>query len=317
MNPGSRMYLTRTADDGVTTVVFGNGVRGMRLPTGVGNVTANYRNGIGRGGNVKAGQISQLLSRPLGVKGVSNPIEASGGADRETLDQARKNAPLAVMALDRLVATRDYADLSRTFAGIGKASAARISSGGAGGVHVTIAGADDIPIRKTDDLYRNLSAALRTFGDPSLAVHVELRELMLLVLSARVRINAVYLWDDVVARVRASLLDRYSFERQELGQSIVLSEVISLIQSQRGVDFVDVDALGAVTQFNASGELRSPQDIAKAMGKVVSTAAASGRPAAFVPVAGIRVSDGAVLPAQICFFIPSLLETLLLNRIED
>ena len=82
-----------------------------------------YRNGIGQPGNVRAEQISLLLSTPLGVKGVINPLRASGGADRESLEQARKNAPLAVMALDRLVSVQDYADFVRTYAGIGKAAA--------------------------------------------------------------------------------------------------------------------------------------------------------------------------------------------------
>ena len=55
---------------------------------------------------------------------------ASGGAGKETRDQARKNAPLAVMALDRLVSVQDYEDFARVFAGIGKARAVELSDGG-------------------------------------------------------------------------------------------------------------------------------------------------------------------------------------------
>ena len=142
----ARKFITRTDDEAKTTVVFGNGEHGARLPTGPENVKAVYRNGIGKPGNVKAGQISLLNTRPLGVKEVINPIRASGGADKEARDQARKNAPLAVMALDRLVSTPDYADFSRTFGGIGKAAAARLGNGRQQLVHVTIAGVDDIPI---------------------------------------------------------------------------------------------------------------------------------------------------------------------------
>ena len=122
--PQDRKFVTRTDDDSKTSVVFGDGKYGLRLPTGVENIKATYRSGIGKAGNVKAGQLSLLSTRPLGVKEVINPIRASGGADKESRDQARKNAPLALMALDRLVSTRDYADFSRTFAGIGKATAA-------------------------------------------------------------------------------------------------------------------------------------------------------------------------------------------------
>lgn len=313
----NRGFVTTTSDDAVTSVVFGNGMTGARLPTGVNNVTAIYRSGIGKPGNVAAGQISQLLSRPLGVKGVNNPIEASGGADRESRDQVRKNAPLAVMALDRIVSTRDYADFSRTFAGIGKAASARLFAGGAEGVYVTIAGVDDIPILTTSDLYANLVAALRTYGNPDLPVHVNLRELLMLVLSARVFPDPDYQWEDVVDRVRAALLDRYSFDNQELGQSVVLSEIIALIQNQRGVKYVDVEALGAVSQLTSGGQLRSPQDISDAAKKVIDDATSRGRPKTFVEVKSIRPGKDSVLPAQIAFFIPTLSETLLLNRIED
>ena len=109
--------------------MFGNGSEGARLPTGIENVRAVYRTGIGKGGNVKAEQISLLSTRPLGAKEVVNPLPASGGADRETRDQARKNAPLAVMALDRLVSVQDYEDFVRVFAGIGKARATELSDG--------------------------------------------------------------------------------------------------------------------------------------------------------------------------------------------
>ncbi|MBO7942391.1 baseplate J/gp47 family protein, partial [Streptomyces sp. S9] len=87
---------------------------------------AQYRNGIGAGGNVRAGQISLLVSRPLGIKDVVNPLRASGGADRESLELIRENAPRSLMALDRLVSLSDYADFTRMFAGIAKADAVRL-----------------------------------------------------------------------------------------------------------------------------------------------------------------------------------------------
>ena len=51
-----------------TTVQFGDGVTGARLPTGQENVRAIYRKGIGLEGLVKAEQLSLLMTRPLGVK---------------------------------------------------------------------------------------------------------------------------------------------------------------------------------------------------------------------------------------------------------
>ena len=39
------------------------------------------------------------------------------------------------------------------------------------------------------------------------------------------------------------LLETFSFERRELGQQVLLSEVIAVMQSIPGVVYVDVDAL--------------------------------------------------------------------------
>ena len=62
------MYITRSDEDGNTVLQFGDGVHGARLPTGQENVRATYRKGVGTGGNVKAGQLTTLLTRPLGLK---------------------------------------------------------------------------------------------------------------------------------------------------------------------------------------------------------------------------------------------------------
>ena len=156
-------------------------------PTGVQNVRAVYRSGIGRSGNVQAGQINLLQTRPLGVAAVVNPLRASGGADRESRDLARENAPLSVMPLDRLVSVQDYADFTRRFAGIAKAVAVASTDGWREVVQLTVAGVDDAPIERTSDLYRNLLAAFRELGDPAVPVQLDARELKLLALSARIR----------------------------------------------------------------------------------------------------------------------------------
>lgn len=251
LGPNDRGYITQINNDDKTSVIFGNGEHGTRLPTGIENVKALYRSGLGKVGNVAAEQISLLATRPLGVKGVINPLSATGGADRDTLDQARRNAPLTVMALDRLVSVQDYADFARTFAGIGKASAVRLSDGRRQLVHVTIAGADNIPIDNTSELYQNLLQALHRHGDPYQPIQLALRELKLMVISAQVRILPNYQWDTVGPEIRDTLLDAFGFERRQLGQDIPLSEVISIIQSVRGVAYVDVNLLDSVSESEA------------------------------------------------------------------
>jgi predicted phage baseplate assembly protein len=239
-----RAYVTMTDDEGKTRAIFGDGRHGARLPTGHENVRATYRAGIGSGGNVRARQISLATTRPLGVKEVVNPLRASGGADPENRDQARRNVPLAVMALDRLVSVPDYADFARTFGGVGKAAATRLGDL----VHVTIAGAADAPIDATSDLYRNLLDALRRYGDPVLNVRLDVRELVALTMQAKVGLQPDYAWESVEPTVRAALLDRFGFERAELGRNVYRSEVVACIQAVRGVAWVDLDLFAGLDE---------------------------------------------------------------------
>ncbi|RUT02476.1 hypothetical protein DSM106972_059540 [Dulcicalothrix desertica PCC 7102] len=321
LKPTERAYITKTGDDSKTTVIFGNGENGARLPTGVENIRAVYRSGIGKVGNVKAEQISLLASRPLGLRSVINPLPATGGADRESRDQARKNAPLAVMALDRLVSVQDYADFARTFAGIAKAGAMLLSDGRRRLVHLTIAGVDDIPIDKQSDLYRNLYQALRLYGASDQPIQLELRELMVIIISAKVKILPDYQWEAVEPQIRQTLLDTFSFEQRELGQDITLSEVISTIQKVAGVDFVDLDILDTVSETEAANPNILTQIFqALAQGKVYprennrenNNSSTETQPRKRITVNLARVKQK-IQPAQIAILTPSQPLTLILN----
>lgn len=244
--PTERVYTTSTASDGKTVVTFGDGVHGARLPTGTENVRARYRVGLGRAGDVKAGQVTQLTTRPLGVNSVTNPVPGTGGADRDGPEVARSNIPLALTALDRLVSVPDYEDFARSYAGIGRASARRLSDGRRQVVHVTVAGVDDSPLLPDNGLLAALHAALAQFGDPQLPVELAVRELVLLIVAVKVKLTPDAAWDLVEPVLRRTLLDRLSVSRRQLGQPAYASEVIAAAQAVPGVDYVDLQAFTGV-----------------------------------------------------------------------
>ncbi len=162
------------------------------------------------------------------------------------------------MALDRLVSTEDYADFSRTFAGIGKAAARRVTDGRRQLVEVTIAGADDIPILTTSDLYRNLLSALHRFGDPYLPIRLVLRSRSALAISANVRLDPDYQWETLEPKIRAALLARFSFARMDLGRTVFQSDAAFLaIQNIPGVVYVDLDVFDKVTDDGLPGPVSS------------------------------------------------------------
>lgn len=248
--PRERLFVTRTDDDGKTTVQFGDGVTGARLPNGQENVRATYRKGIGLEGLVKAGQLSLLLSRPLGVKSVTNPANAEGAADRESLADARANAPLTVLTLDRIVTLRDYQDFVRCYAGVAKALATWTWDGHTRGVFITVAGPAGAEVSLAGNFGDNLMAAVRQAGDPFVPVQIKSykKNAALLRLDARVKVDPDYETASVLTSVEAALRTKFSFDARNFGQPVVSSEVIAVIQSVPGVVAVDLNNIHRVGQ---------------------------------------------------------------------
>jgi predicted phage baseplate assembly protein len=238
--PEERVYVTRIDDAGKSTVIFGDGTTGTRLPTGQENVAAHYRKGIGLPGLVKANQLTQLMTRPLGVKGVANPSAATGAADREQLDDARGNAPLTVLTLDRVVSLQDYEDFARSFSGISKALATWTWSGEKREVFVTIAGVKGAEVKADSTLYENLLKAMREAGNPTVSLVLQSYQPRFFRLSAGIKVDADYLPEKVMAAVEQRLRDSFSFEARAFGQPVNLSEVMAVIHSVTGLVAVDV-----------------------------------------------------------------------------
>jgi predicted phage baseplate assembly protein len=242
-DPQEHVYVTRTGDDEKTTVEFGDGVTGARLPTGQDNIRAKYRKGIGVDGLVKASQLSSLLTRPLGIKSVTNPEDATGAQDRESLDDARTNAPLKVLTLDRTVSIQDYEDFSRAFAGVAKARATWTWDGQIKRLFITVAGPNGAEIKPDSDTYFNFLAALQKAGDPFVSLRVKSYRPVYFRLAGKVKVNPDYETDLVLASAEQTLRNQFSFDVRAFGQPVFSSEVIAAVQSVPGVVAVDLSKL--------------------------------------------------------------------------
>jgi hypothetical protein len=239
----SESYIVRIADDGTPAVIFGDGLKGARLPSGVENVKAVYRSGSGPDGEVAAGSLTLLKTRPQGIREVVNPVAASGAAAPETLDEARANAPLTVLTLERIVSLRDYEDFARAFAGIGKAQAIALWDGETHLVHVTVASSSGKPIDTTSTLYANLCAAIKAARDPLQPFRVSDYESVLFKLAAKVLVDARYVAADVFTKIKSALSTAFSFAQRSLGQPVTAADVMRVMLKTPGVVAVDLDQL--------------------------------------------------------------------------
>lgn len=241
--PTDRVYCTWTDAAGKTMMQFGDGRTGARLPTGRENIVASYRKGIGLEGLVKAKQLSLLMEQPLAVKGVTNPFAASGADDPEKLADTRRNAPLTLLTLGRVVSLQDYEDYARAFGGIGKALATWFWDGKQRGILLTVAGPQGAPIGAGDAVYDNLLQSLRRHGDPFLPVWVVSYRPCHFKIVAKVRVDPNLRREKIIQQVEADLRAAFAFEARQFGQPVTLAEVMATMQNVTGVLAVDVDKL--------------------------------------------------------------------------
>lgn len=243
--PGDHVYVVQLGEGGAAAVQFGDGVRGARLPSGTANVRATYRKGTGLAGLVRAGQLSLLSAPPRGILGVQNPLPAVGAAAPEDLASARRNAPLQVRTIGRVVSVPDYEDFARAFTGVAKAHAVAFRDGDREGVLVTVAGFGDTAIPPGSDTHDNLLAALRESGAPGVIVRLQSYTSARFTISGRVRVAPERELPELRAALRAALLDRFGFDARDFARPVYPSEIVAAIQAVPGVLAVDLKAPAA------------------------------------------------------------------------
>jgi hypothetical protein len=93
-------------------VSFGDGLSGMIPPVGSANIRlALYKTGGGARGNRPAGSVVQLKTTVPYIDKVINYVDATGGADAESIDSLVSRAPLELRHRRRAVTPEDYQDL--------------------------------------------------------------------------------------------------------------------------------------------------------------------------------------------------------------
>jgi len=231
-----RAYQINNRDDGVSEILFGDGEEGGRLPTGQTNIRAIYRKYIGTAANLDNDTLTTLLQKPLGVTEVTNPEPATGGADPEVIEDAKQNAPLTVLTLDRAVSELDYQHYAQAFSGVAKAHALWIGSGPAKGIYISLAGIDGAIIPSNSSTYSNLLSSLRRYGDPMLALTLVNYTPVSFALGLAVKVNDEANRDTVLLNLDTALREHFSFANRQFGQHVTQDEVLAVAHQ---VDYIE------------------------------------------------------------------------------
>jgi predicted phage baseplate assembly protein len=283
-----RVYTARANDDATVTVTTGDGVSGARLPTGTENVRATYRVGIGQAGALKAGQLSLLPRRPLGIKGVTNPAPTHDWAPAEVLGEARTNAPLRTRTLDRAVSVADHDDFAAGFAGVSLARADAVWDGRSTIVVVSVLGTGGGA--PGEGLVADLTDALHAARDPGSRFVVLPGTLVRFGLRVNLATDPAYVRADVETAVRDALVARYTAPALRFAAPVTASQVLVTVTAVPGVVACTVPGVASVTSPVGAPVVLHPHDL-----DVLATLPA-------------RWVDGSVVAAQAATLVPDAVQ---------
>ncbi|MDQ6947339.1 MAG: hypothetical protein M3256_13985 [Actinomycetota bacterium] len=244
-------YVTGLDSQGRTTITLSG-----PLPTGTSSVVATYRAGKGSAGNVRAHQVTQLLSRPLTVAGVDNPLPGSGGSDGDGPSDLRAGAPVGLLGLGRLVSVADVPDLVLSWAGVGKARAQATTDGHSAVVALTVAGVDPAPLDPAGALITALAGALVAAGGTSEPVVVLPASLYLIVVAATVRGDPAFEWTGVSAALHAALFEAFDYRQRHLAEDVVISQIVAVAHDVDGVVSFKVTGITLVPTTATASEIQ-------------------------------------------------------------
>lgn len=251
--PQEQIYIVREDAEGQSFVQFGDGETGARLPSGLKNVVAVYRSGVGARGPIKPGATPTASERPPGFDKLSLAGIVSGGAAPEDGEKAREAAPGKVQSLGRLVSIRDYETETLGVPGVVTAAAAWDLHAGVPAVILRVlleAGreAEFGAVRAT------LAHAQRCRGPDRFALVVQQALLRYAFVDLSYARDPSYRQEDVEADLRAALglagdagnerNGLFGLHARRLGEREYASRIEGRLQNVAGVLWCKVAALG-------------------------------------------------------------------------
>jgi hypothetical protein len=251
--PTEQIYIVREDAEGRSFVQFGDGETGARLPSGMKNVVAVYRTGVGAHGAMEPDTPPTASERPPGFDKVTLAGIVSGGADPEDGEKAREAAPGKVQSLGRLVSIRDYETETRGVPGVVTAGARWDLHAGVPAVILRVlleAGRE----AEFNDVRATLAHAQRCHGPDRFPLIVEQALLRYVFVDVSYARDPGYRPEQVEIDLRAALglVDDEDHERtglfglraRRLGDREYASRIEGRLQNVAGVLWCKVTALG-------------------------------------------------------------------------
>ncbi len=239
-------------EDYNATVVFGDGTVGA-MPEDTASFTVEYRVGGGTRGNIPKDIINSFITTDGGIRGtLTNTSKGTGGANAETIEHAKKYAPLTFRRQDRIVTIEDYSVFANTFIStfgtVGKATAAaRKAYASANVIDIyVLEKASDIQLqRATTNFKTQLLAAInkKKMATDDVVIVDGLIRTIDLDTNISIDREEEENQDQIKAKVRDKVLRYMSADNRDFGEDLNIAELNRQIFEVPEVRFSNIDSL--------------------------------------------------------------------------
>lgn len=233
---------------GNSYVVFGDNTSG-RIPPINAEIVFQYRVGSGSAGNVAAGSIKKILNLNTSGISVAQSAAAYGGADQESTDSIRINAPRKVSTLNRVVSLKDYKNFATTISGVDKANAVS-SVYTSVQLYVAQQGDPGVDVTRTSGYSANFDAlapkivtAFSNVSQPNVSITVLPPTYVSVDVSVNVNVNSKRRQTNVQNAVKAAITNLLYFPNLDFAVTIKQDDLRLAISQIDGVDSYTITLL--------------------------------------------------------------------------
>jgi hypothetical protein len=229
--------------------VFGDGDAGIS-PDDTASYFITYRVGGGTRGNIVKNALNLTVTSDKGTGTLTNTSVGTGGANAETIDHAKRYAPLTFRRQDRLVTLEDYSTFANTFISdfgtIGKATAAtRKAYASANIIDIyVLENASDFQLQRATTNFKTqllTNINKKKMATDDVVIVDGLIRTLDLVTTIRIDREERKNQEQIINQVRGEILNFMNVDNMEFGETLVIADLNRAIFEVPQVRYSTID----------------------------------------------------------------------------
>lgn len=245
-SPYDQVFVVEYVNEGLFVAKFGDGIRGA-IPRAGAEAKLSYNITQGVNGNLDSGTITAFQGNPTiepsnALEGytllITNPNAATGGSDRENIEDMRDHLGCSLRTLDRAVTFKDFIDIAKLCPGVDKVGADFSCETGISYYITPDNGgeANELLLKKLEDyvdMRKVLGVPVQAFPAGETQIYIGLT-----------------VWgkygkraQDIQLLVETALVNEYSYNNSDINRPIYTSDIIALVDNLDAVDHLTLDEL--------------------------------------------------------------------------